>query len=490
MKAPFACPLFLALFALVLLAAPLDRAAFAQETPRLAAGGNAVAGDTVMLGLRSALARSLAVSPEVGQKEAQREYAEARSYQARASRFLTEFSANTAHSFAPGLYIPPGTPLEKNALYLNPDVENDWSLGALRPFNAFEIELGQPIYTWGELSGNIDAAAAGVGVEEADMRSTALEVAFRTAQAYYNLLLTESLRRLTGEARSDVERAKREVQRLLNEGDPDVSDADLFQVQLAEQEFLRRVAEVNQQRQLAGSALARQLFLPEDTAVRPDTSVLRPLAFQRDSLAAYTALALENRPELAQARAGLAARAAQVRVARSDYFPKLFFGGSYSTRYAAGRPNQESAYIGESFVGNSVQVGLSLRQNLSFFQTDARVEQARAQLSEVRYQQEAAQQLVRFEVEEAYRTLAIAEAALASRDTSLQLTGDWLRTEQVNFDLDLGDTGNLVDAVQANVQARAAYFEAVKNYNVAVLRLLRMVGLLDAPSKLGTFVDF
>ncbi|WP_369407499.1 TolC family protein [Rhodothermus marinus] len=126
---------------------------------------------------------------------------------------------------------------------------------------------------------------------------------------------------------------------------------------------------------------------------------------------------------------------------------------------------------------------------MNFGQTRARVEQARAQRNEVAYQLEAARQLVRFEVEEAYRNVRIAQAALEARDRALTISKEWLRTEQINFDLDLGDTENLVRAVRENLELQARYYEAVYNYNRAVLRLQRAVGMLDLNVRRGTLVE-
>lgn len=442
--------------------------------------------DTVVVNIETAIQRALAVSPEVGAVAAKREFAEARYALARASRFATDFKATSAHAAAPGLEIPdPSVP--RDALYLDPDVRNDWR--SWHPFNRIEAQLVQPIWTWGELGGNIRAARHGVAVEDADVRGKALEVALRTGELYYSALLSDELLRLTARAGDIVEQAKREIRRLLDEGAEGVDDADLFQVQITEQEYRRRVVEVQQRQQTARSALARQLFVPEGTSVAPAQAVLQPLPFVLDSLAVYFELALGHRPELDQAEAGIAAREALVDVARSGYYPKLFLGVEASYAYAAGRYRQPNPYVSDPFLGRSVQAGLGFRQQLNFAQTHAKVEQARAELNEVRFQQEAARQLILFEVEDAYRNLIIARSALAARDSSLTISKEWLQTEYINFDLDLGDTENLVRAVQANLEIEASYYDAVRQYNVAVLRLLRATGLLVGRAESGTLVD-
>ena len=446
-----------------------------------------VARDTVSLDVGEAIMRALEVSPEVATNVAQRAFAEARRQEARASRFLTEFQATTAHATAPGLEIPEDNPFPDDALYLNPDVRNDWD--DLRPFNRLEFEALQPIWTWGQLSGSIRAAGYGVAVEEAAVEEQANTVALRTGELYYGVLLARALSDLTEEAGSIVAQAQGEVQRMIDEGDPNVDEADLYQVRLTQQEYNRRVVEVEQRLETARIALIRQLFLPERSVIVPEDALLEPVPFTRDSLDVYMTLALANRPELDRAEAGLAARSALVDVARSDYYPKLFLQVSGRYSFAAGRERQPNPYVGDPFVGRSVRAGVGVRQDLNFFQTQARVEQAQAERNEVRYQQEAAQQLILFQVEEAYRNVIIAEAAVQAQDEALTISRNWLRSEQVNFDLELGDTENLVEAVRANLELQATYYDAVQRYNVAVLRLFQATGTLTERAQGGMFVE-
>ena len=459
---------------LALLAVPLSVVA-AQPAP-----------DTVRVTLESVLERALAVSPDLDQVRAQRTFAEARRRLARASRFLTEFSATSGHAVAPGLDLN-ATTLPDDALYLDPDVRNDWE--ELRPFNQLEVEALQPLYTWGELGGNIEAARHGVAVEAAVVESKALEVALRAAELYYNVLLANELFGLAERTRDVVEQAKDEIDRLLQEGATDVDDADLFQVQITEQEFNQRVVEVEQSRITARVALARQLLLPGGTVVVPEAALLEPLEFTLEPLDQYLDRAVDVRPELAQARAGLAAREALVRVARSDFYPKLFAGLRMEYAYAAGRPRQRNPFIGNPFRSNAVEAGLGLRMKLNPFQTRARVAQAEAEREEVRAQLTGAQQLVLFEVERAYRDLITAQAALDARDQALTISKEWLRVEYINFDLELGDTENLVKAVRENLALEARYYEAVQQYNMAVLQLLDAVGTLTHRAESGTLVD-
>ena len=445
------------------------------------------ASDSLSLTIEEAMRRAVTISPEINTEQAGVEFAEARKNFALANRFFTDFRLETAHSVAPGVFIPEDNTFPDDALYLNPEVRNEWD--RLRPFNRLEVRLPQPIYTGGEIKYNIRAARFGIEVEAADVDAKALEVALRTGELYYGYQLAQALDRLTGRAGEIVDQAKREIRRLLDEGAEDVDDADLFQVLITEQEYLRRVIEVQERLTTAQVALRRQLFLPDDAFVQPAGATLEPLPYEMQPLETYLALAVQNRPELEKARAGIEARQALVKVAQSDFYPKIALAASASYAYAEGRYRQENAYIGDPFLGRSLLAGLGIRYGLNVAQTKANVEQAQAQLAEVRYQMEAAEQLVLFSVEEAWRNLTIARSAMESQQEALRLSREWLQFESVNFDLGLGDTENLVRAVQSNIDLEANYYEAVRRYNVAVLRLLGAVGVLDERVQSGTLVE-
>ena len=436
--------------------------------------------DTVRVSLQESIDWALRVSPDLEAARASERFAEARSDMARRSRFLTEMSFEAAFSAVPGLTNPNRQPVD--ALYLDPEVRNDFS--SISPYAQTRFDLLQPIHTFGALRGNMRAAEYGAQVEGGVVRAAELAVMLRAADLYFNVLLTDALYNLTEDAAEVVEQAQEEIMRLLDEGDPEVDEADRYQVLITEQELQRRTREVREQRLLARSGLRRQLMLSAGTTVVLEESALEPMAFLMQPLEDYYDIARSNRPELIQARAGLLAREAQYQVARAEYYPQIFFGLSSSVTGAANRHRQPNPFISDAFRRSSARVGIGFRQKLNFALTKTRVRQAEARRDEVQSLLRAAEELVLYSVEEAYRNVTIAESALAAQDSSLAISKEWLRVETINFDLDLGSTENLIDAVQANLELEARYLEAVQAFNRAVLGLQHALG-----TRVGTRLD-
>jgi len=430
--------------------------------------------DTLHIDLRGVLEQTLSMSPDVRAAQSESAWASARYDLARSSRILPEVTATSAFAVVPGIENPNSTP--RDQLYLDPAVRNDYS--NLRPYAQTEISLIQPVYTWGALGGTIKAAGAGSDLEDARVQEKMAIASLRAASLYYGVLLANELYRLTDRAGEVVSMAMREINRLLEEGDPEVDDADRYQVLLTEQEYERRVVQVSQERQTAHSALRRQLLAADSIIIVPVRDTLEPLTFILENLATYQQKALMYRPEILQAQAGLVATDALIGVARADYYPQAVFGLTLSASGASNRYRQPNPYISDGFRRASARTGFGLIQKLNFRQTRARVAQAQAQHTSAGHLAVAAEQLVLAEVEQAWRRVITERAALAAEDSSLAISKEWLRVEQINFDLDLGDTENLVKAVQTNLALEARYYEAVRRYNMAILELLAAAGVL------------
>src|SRR5262249_3606855 len=119
-------------------------------------------------------------------------------------------------------------------------------------------------------------------------------------------------------------------------------------------------------------ALMRQLGLPlagnfdiADTGLEPIEVELRPLDV-------YLAQAAQNRPELAQLEAGLAARQARLEATRSTYYPSVFVAGAVRYAVAPNRDNQDNPFVKDDFNYFDGGLALGLRWKMDFWMTRAK----------------------------------------------------------------------------------------------------------------------
>jgi len=310
----------------------------------------------------------------MGIAQADLDFSEARQDFAESSRFLPRFSAESSHAPAPGLS---DSPLPPNERYLDPGLRNSWD--KFRMFNQLTVSLTQPILTWGQITGSVDAARWGSEVSRAGLREQSLAVARRTSELYFAVLLSSELVRLEEETGLLLERAKNEIGRLLDDGAEGVDDADLFDLLITEQDYKRAVVFADRSYQLAVATLGRQLFVPRGVVVIPAERALNPLDFRLDSMTSYLDDSSLWRPEIEKAIAGVAASESLVRVAKSDYLPKLYLSATARIAATPGRSSQPNPYIRDPLVGRGYIAGIGFTQNLNFARSKAKVRQAEAE---------------------------------------------------------------------------------------------------------------
>jgi outer membrane protein TolC len=96
----------------------------------------------------------------------------------------------------------------------------------------------------------------------------------------------------------------------------------------------------------------------------------------------------------------------------------------------------------------------------------------------------AARDGIMIELNDAYRVAAIAEQKVESTQNALQIAKEWLRSEQLDYDLGFGESKDLIDAVRQELELRLSEKQSIFEYNTAVAKLNKTAGLpLDHASE-------
>ena len=346
----------------------------------------------------------------------------------------------------------------------------------LRYFTQVDLDLIQPIYTFGKLNGLSTAAEFGVEAGQAGLEKSKEDVRLEVRRLYWALLLGRELLAVIEDTRKEMNQAESKIQELLDEGAEEVSQIDLFKLQIAQYEVNKRNRETLDKIELTKSALRITLGLSENTDYDIETEYLDPLEIDLDSLSVYTATALQNRPELAQLRAGVGARRALVGVSKSDYYPQFFLGGQIKYNFAKDRfdPKGHFIYNPTNFFRPGIVVGLNW--NLNFVQTRDKIRLAQAEYTKLSQKEEPLISGIKLEVKKAYLEVTQAGTNFRESRKALRASDNWLRSESMAWDIGVGEVKDLIDAFKANGSMQAAHLENIFKYNVALAKLSKASG--------------
>lgn len=346
----------------------------------------------------------------------------------------------------------------------------------LRYFTDLDIELLQPIFTFGKLSSAVEAADFGVQADQANLEKSHEEVRLQVRQLYWALVLANELLNVVKDAQEEISKAENKIEEKLDEGSEEVTQNDLFKVQIYRYDIDKRYREALSKIDLTKSALNATLGLPTDSDLAIATEYLEPIETNLDTLTVYVDIALQDRPELTQLRAGVNARQALVGVSKSDYFPQFFLGGQLKYNFAKDRydPNNPFLYNPTNYFRPGVVIGANM--NLNFWQTRDKVRIAQAEYLKLKQQQQEAINGVKLDVQKIYLELKQSETNMDKSSKALKASENWLRSESMSYDLGVGDVKELIDAYKANGAMKAEHFQNIFDYNVNIAKLSKAIG--------------
>lgn len=424
--------------------------------------------DTLVLSLAEAERRALADSPLLASAVAGLDLSRAQRTRAGHARFLPEFNLRNVWGPVPSQR---GEFTDAGVLF-SPD--SSTSLGDLSWFTQVDLQIVQPLYTFGKAGARIDAVEHQVEISRSALDKTRSEVLLLVRQLYWGVVLTDELERVVRSVLDRVAEAEVTLQEQYEEGD--ASQNDMFKFRLFQYDIGRRAREVEGGAIKARSGLRAAMGLEEGVPFRVEDTSLEPMDVALDSLSTYLIMAESSRPELSQLRSGIAARNSLVRAANSDSKPTLFLAAEIKFNEAPDRFDPENPFWRNQTNFFRPGIVLGFDWNLNFMQHSDKARVERFELVKLEAQVEPLRLMVRQQVRETYLDALRARADIDDGRSALQASENWLRAELQTFDLGLGSIDDVIKAFDANVGMTIEQLRNIAKFNTLVAELSQRTG--------------
>lgn len=397
-----------------------------------------------------------------------------RAQQARDQRFLPRIDFSTQHGVIPGVVSQRDT-LRPGQYYLDPNLSNDWEDWAI--FTRAELSAVQPIFTWGAINSAIEASSLAARAAEFQFQAERKEIEMQLYELYYSYLLASEMRTILDDAESQLRQVERQLRQMEEEGDPDLKQSDIFKFEIFQAEFEIQRTEVHQSLDFVQRVWDYALDSTHEVTYIPEQDFIEAVPFELEPYNYYESLALEERPELRGADAGIEATRKAVDAVRAQNYPSLFLGISGSFANTPNRPRQTNPFIINNTNYASGAVGLSIRQNLNFLSTRTNVDRAQIEHRRVRNLKDALTDGIILELNDRYREAAIAQTRVIQLEEVLSISRNWVRQEQLDYDFGFGVVDDLIESVQQELETRVELKQNIFELNTRVALLYNAAGL-------------
>jgi outer membrane protein TolC len=445
--------------------------------------GPAAAGEQVKLSLRDAIRMTLAVSPEVREVQQAVEAARGKLDQA-TSGFYPQADIlavtgpsqraranNDCLSGANGVFGLGGRACT--------DIQTSDKKTSSPPngiFGLATLNLVQPLYTFGKLTGYKEAATKGVEVELGRVEEKKSDLILKIRELYYSHLLALEIQGLLGDLKEQIDKALEKVQKSLEQDSPTADQVDLFKLRTFASELEKHLGEADKGVIISRQALVTYTGLGPGQELVLDRDALEPESRQAPGLDAAVSDALRLRPEMAQVKAGLEATRALVQVERSDYYPQFFAAIVGAWSGATNRSFIENPFINDTFSQRGAGIIAGFKLHVDFGITSGKVRTAMAEHLKVQEKKNFAERFIPLQVRKAREEVQGARRAIEATHEGYVNARKWLVASVANFDLGIGEAKDVADALASYARLKADNFQAIFNYNMALGNLDHATG--------------
>ncbi|CAN5146938.1 TolC family protein [soil metagenome] len=337
-------------------------------------------------------------------------------------------------------------------------------------FEGAQLDVTQPLYTFGKIAHARAAARAGLDAQTALADEAAGDAVSDAARAYWGLKLARELGGMLDDGIEQIEDAKKHFDESRS---ITITDRQRVAVLLAQARAQRADAAQGE-----GQALAGLRAITGASEADIDDVELAPV---ERALPAAKSLGVERRPQRLAARSGATAAEELLAMERSYYYPDLALVGSALIASAHGVQDAPGVFANDPYNRAGAGVVVGLQWTLEPWNVKARADRAAAEARKMRSQAELADLGARYDADTALAEATSARAKVDASKEGEKAARTWLASVLQNEAIGTAESRDLVDAYVGWFTLRAQWATAVVAWNVAVIRLGRATGEFRAP---------
>jgi len=327
------------------------------------------------------------------------------------------------------------------------------------------ISAQQPLFTWGKIYNAYSLTKISYEAEKQGLESVKQQVIFDTTKAFYGVLLTDQLVRVTQMAVDQVQAHTKTAQDLVDAGM--ATDFDLLRAKVQLANIKSQLIKMQNLLKLSKDGFKNTVGMKLDT----DITLNGEFTYKPIELDLYKLLDLaeKNRPEIKQLELQEKVGEKAVSLAKAGNKPNLALAYNYG--YTSYADTMDKVFKRDQW-NNTWSVTLALSVPIfDGLATRSRVKQAKSTANQIQIGKEQLLNGIGLEVRAAYLSFVEAKDLLNVQGETVQQAEESLRIANLRYKNGLITNVELTDTELALTQAQTNYSNALNDYIIAIAKL-------------------
>jgi outer membrane protein len=337
----------------------------------------------------------------------------------------------------------------------------------------FTGRVQQPIFTGFETLSTYQLANMGLDVAEIQLERVRLDLILQVKEAYLEIVRAVRIREVAQQSVKQLEEGVRVAENFVKVGlraKVDVLDAQTRLGQ-AELQLIRAINDIGVAKARLNTILREPIDIPFEVE-----DILSTEPYER-SYEATKEIALQQRPELQEAKKNVAIAEKEVTLAQSDYYPDITLSANYFRE--GDQPNVDGS---DNVDRENWDIVAGATWTLfEWGKTRYVTNQRRVRLRQAKETFEQVKDGIMLEVKTGYLTLQAAGKGIRVAAKQVESAEENFRISQERYKEQVATATEVLDAQTRLTEARANYTDSLVIYALARANLIRAMGLEEEP---------
>lgn len=343
------------------------------------------------------------------------------------------------------------------------ETERTFKFGTPNRVN-FDARLQLPLFTWGRISGAIQAARLGRNISDEAYRQQIVKLTDQVLRGFYSVLLNQEIIRLHRENVKRAQKLQFITEQQFKQGGVPRLEVLRTRVQTENARSILQEAQGNLRK--SKFYLAKTIGWQNEEFTVSGTFEYQPVEVRQAEIMNQ---ALTVRSDLNVLQLQQRIQEQQITIAKSGNKPSLVLFSNYNVQ------NGFDPVEPEQFVDNwgaGVQMSFPLFDG---FSTSHKVEQASLELQKAQLREQEIRDLIKLQVQQAITSLYQAADKIASQEKNIQLANTALKVAEQQFRAGIVSSLDVLDAQQTLAQSETMYTQAIFNHIMAKIELCKII---------------
>lgn len=359
----------------------------------------------------------------------------------------------------------------------SPDDIDDYS--HVGPFYNVNINAVQPLFTFGKYTAAINAVRQQVKVEKGTDQRIKDRLAYDVARAFWGIIASREAAALGREIDDNYNQLIVKANEYLEKAEAGVDDSHLLEIKVLYYGIQKAFFESINIGDEALVYLKSLLNLTNDQRLDINCEKIPTQSDDSLQLSLLLKLAKQSRSDLKAINAGLQALEEKIKLARRKVYPDLFVAASGGTGRASGREKQTNPFIVDKYNYDRIGAVLGAKWDLNFYDKRVQFQKVKIEYKKLLKRKQLVLIDVESDVRKSYARVKKYRHLMSAAQSSLKAAKSWVRLENDNFDLAIGEAKRLVDAYKGYYQLARDQIENRFTYVVSLASLAYAVGDME-----------